>query len=92
MTKAGNQIKMQRSFKAKVRARVRRQTFAPPQHQDRRRSSVENVVTNIMRIGDFRNQKYNAIKVTDHTNSTKDLPKRKELKSDTSETETEPER
>ena len=90
VTKAGNQIKMQRSFKAKVRARVRRQTFAPPQNH--RRSSVENVVTNIMRIEDFRNQKFNAIKVTDHIDSTKDLPKRKVLKSDTSETETEPER
>lgn len=83
---------MQRSFKAKVRARVRRQTIAPPQHNNRRRSSVENVVTNIMRIEDFRNHKNNAIKVADHTNSTKDLSKRKVIKSETSETESEVER
>ena len=83
---------MQRSFKAKVRARVRRQTIAPPQQNNRRRSSVENVVTNIMRIEDFRNHKHNAIQVADHTNSTKDLPKRKVIKSETSETESEVER
>ena len=92
VTKAGNQITMQRSFKAKVRARVRRQTIAPPQQNNRRRSSVENVVTNIMRIEDFRNHKHNAIQVADHNNSTKDLPKRKVIKSETSETESEVER
>lgn len=53
---------------------------------------MENVVTNIMRIEDFRNHKNNAIKVADHTNSTKDLSKRKVIKSETSETESEVER
>ena len=89
--KQENQIKMKRSFKAKVKGKVRRQTFAPPQDPNRRRSSVENVVTNIMRIEDFRNQKDNAIKVTDDNKSTKELSKRKVMESETSETEIEPE-
>ena len=89
MTEAGNKIKMHRSFKAKVRGKVRRQTFAPPQDHNRRRSSVENVVSNIMRIEDFRNQKDNAIKVTDDTKSTTDLSNRKVMQSETSETEIE---
>ena len=82
---------MKRSFKAKVKGKVRRKTFAPPQDHNRRRSSVENVVTNIMRIEDFRNQKDNAIKVTDDNRSTKELSKRKVMESETSETEIEPE-
>ena len=53
---------------------------------------MENVVTNIMRIEDFRNHKHNAIQMVDHSNSTKDLPKRKVIKSETSETESEVER
>ena len=81
---------MQRSFKAKLRARARRQSY--PQHNNRRRSSVENVVSNIMRIEDFRNHRNNAINVTDDKNTTKDSSKRNVTKSDTGETEIELER
>ena len=45
-----------------------------------------------MMIEDFRNNKHNAIQVADQANSTKDLPKRKVIKSETSETESEAER
>ena len=89
---------MHKGFKAKVRARVRRQVI-PPAQNNRRRSSVENVVTNIMRIEDFRNQKNNALKFKDPSNVTSTsrakLSRRKGIQStasETSEPENTPER